>query len=118
LSHLSIKTPLFMPVDSGPSAALGLCSLADLAPLPAAAELPQLPAELRLEFLKAVSHSLQTFSPLVQCDFNSMTQAIAVGLHRATLASLVTLSHSQGQLVAAQHADAPAATDSIEPPTL
>lgn len=118
LSHLSIKTPLFMPVDSGPSAALGLCSLADLAPLPAAAELPQLPAELRLEFLKAVSHSLQTFSPLVQCDFNSMTQAIAVGLHRATLASLVTLNQSQGQLVAPQHADATAATDSIEPPTL
>ncbi len=111
LSHLSLQTPPFMP------AALGLCSLADLPPLPAAAELPQLPAELRLEFLKAVSHSLQTFSPLIQCE---MTQAIAVGLQRATLASLVSLSQNwgnQGQHSAAGHATAPAADDSVESPT-
>jgi len=110
-----------MPADSGPAAALGLCSLADLTPLPAATELPQLPAELRLEFLRAVSHSLQTFSPLVQCDFNSMTQALAVGLQRATLASLVSLSQTsgtQGQCSTPGHAAVPAADDSIEPPSL
>jgi hypothetical protein len=121
LSHLSLKTPPFMPADSGPAAALGLCSLADLAPLPAAAELPQLPAELRLEFLKAVSHSLQTFNPLVQCDFNSMTQAIAVGLQRATMASLVSLSQNlgnQGHNSALGPALASSAEDSIEPPAL
>ena len=119
LSHLSLKTPPFLPADPGPAAALGLCSLSDLAPLPAAAQMPQLPAELRLEFLKAVSQSLQTFSPLVQCDFNSMTQAIAAGLQRATLASLVSLSQNlgnQGQYSAAPHANAPAADGSIDPP--
>jgi hypothetical protein len=42
----------------------------------------QPPAELHLEFIKAIAKSLQTFSPLVQCDFNSMTQAIAAGLHK------------------------------------
>jgi hypothetical protein len=121
LSHLSLKTPPFMPADSGPAAAFGLCSLADLAPLPAAAEVPQLPPELRLEFLKAVSHSLQTFNPLVQCDFNSMTQALAVGLQRATMASLVSLSQNlgnQGQISVTRHASASAVEDSIEPPTL
>ena len=121
LCHLSLKTPPFMPADSGPAAALGLCSLADLAPLPAAAELPPLPAELRLEFLKAVSHSLQTFNPLVQCDFNSMTQAIAIGLQRATMASLVSLGQNLGnqvQSITTGHADVPAAEDSIEPPAL
>ena len=85
-----------MPADSGPAAALGLCNLFDLPQLPAAAELPQLPAELRLEFLKAVSHSLQTFSPMVHCDLDSMTQAIAVGFQRATLATLVSLSQNLG----------------------
>lgn len=121
LSHLSLKTPPFMPADSGPAAALGLCSLADFTPLPAAMELPQLPAEVRLEFLRAVSHSLQTFSPLVQCDFNSMSQALAAGLQRATLASLVSLSQTlgtQGQSSTPGYAAVPAADDSIEPPSL
>jgi hypothetical protein len=125
LSHLSLKTPPFMPADSvGPAAALGLCNLFDLPQLPAAAELPQLPAELRLEFLKAVSHSLQTFSPMVHCDLDSMTQAIAVGFQRATLATLVSLSQNlgnQGQSSTSGYATemtAPAADDSIESPTL
>ncbi len=124
LSHLSLKTPPFMPADSGPAAALGLCNLFDLPQLPAAAELPQLPAELRLEFLKAVSHSLQTFSPMVHCDLDSMTQAMAVGFHRATLATLVSLSQTlgnQGQSNSSGQATemtGPAANDSIESPAL
>jgi hypothetical protein len=120
LSHMSLKTPPFMPADSGPAAALGLCSLADFTPLPAAAAVPQLPPELRLEFLKAVSQSLQTFSPLVQCDFNSMTQAIAAGLQKATLASLLSLSQNfggQGQFSAPAHEHAPTVNNSVEPPS-
>jgi hypothetical protein len=64
---------------------------------------------------------LQTFNPLVQCDFNSMTQAIAIGLQRATMASLVSLGQNLGnqvQSITTGHADVPAAEDSIEPPAL
>ena len=45
--------------------------------------------------LKAVSQSSQTFIHLVQCDFNSMAQAIA-DLQRATLASLISLRQNLG----------------------
>ena len=45
--------------------------------------------------LKAVSQSSQTFIHLVQCDFNSMAQAIA-DLQRATLVSLISLTQNLG----------------------